>query len=177
MVFKVVDEGGWIHPKRGGSTPLLLPGVSLSLKEETVLDGRNEFLWRSTVVLVISLFSACKCDQCAVMKVVVPHCVKSVSALIDRTSQAGMLWFVFCDRDGSSPIACLVRSSRNCCQNVLLGRIKDGLCRIKAQTIDVEFTNPVFNVSQKKFAHWQGVRSIKINGFAPLGGFFCEVIT
>src|SRR4029077_20924913 len=78
---------------------LRLPGISLSLEQIASLGGRNQFLRASVVVAVVRLASSRERDDRAVMEVVVPDVVESVSALIQRTKEPDGLRLALGDED------------------------------------------------------------------------------
>src|SRR5205823_4710809 len=114
MIFQVINKYCRIQSESRRSTPLLLPVISLSLKEEAILCGGDEFLGRATVVLIIGFFAAGQGYQRAVMKVIVPYCVEPVSTCFSRTHQSRMLRLIFGYNDCGAVFACPASGLANC---------------------------------------------------------------
>ena len=121
----------------------------------------------SLVIREVSLGPSRESNYGAVVKVVIPQCIHFIAALVRGTNEFHVLWFVLADDVNRSAFCSRARLSRNRSHNVVLARIKNLLCRIQPQAIEMKLVDPVTGVRGKKLPHRPAVLTIKVNGFAP----------
>ena len=138
------------------------------MKKITVLSRGNKFLGRAEIVRVVSLFPPRERDDSAVMKIVVPNCVKIIAAFAPRLYQFGFLSLVLRDQNNRALSSGFARGAADGADDIFLGFIKDALRRIESKSIEMELVDPVATVGHKKFAHWARVRPVEINRVAPI---------
>jgi hypothetical protein len=88
------------------------------------------------------------------MKVIVPNCVEVVAAFAAWSNQFSFLSLVFRDQNDRARVSGFARGAADSADDVLIGIIKDALRRIEAESIEVEFFNPVAAIGNEKFADW-----------------------
>ena len=52
----------------------------------------------------------------------------------------------------------------------------DRIGGVETETIEVEFVHPVTAVADVKLANWLRIRSVEINGVAPVGFLFADEV-
>ena len=88
------------------------------------------------------------------MKIVVPNCVEVVAAFVAWTNQFRFLPLVFRDQNDRARASGFARGAADSADDVLLGVVKDGLRRVEAESIEVEFFNPIATIGNEKFTDW-----------------------
>ena len=102
------------------------------------------------------------------MKIIIPHCVEIVTALLAWPNQFRFLALVFCDQDNFTRTRRFARCASDRADDVFVGRVFHFLRRIEPETVEMKFLNPIATVSDKELAHRTRVRSVKINRFTPI---------
>ena len=88
MVLNVGDKICGTQAVCRSAAALFLPGKPLPLKQVAVLDGGNKFLRPPVKIGIIRLIAACDCHTHAVMEIIVPERIQSITALFDAADQA-----------------------------------------------------------------------------------------
>ena len=88
------------------------------------------------------------------MKIVVPNCVEIVAAFAAWSNQFSFLPLVFRDQNNRALASGFARGAADSLDDVLSGAVKDGLRRVEAESIEVEFFNPIAPIGNEKFADW-----------------------
>src|SRR6478609_6562941 len=94
VILQIRHEGMPRHIQRRGSPTLLLPRVTLPLKQVAVFHRGKQLLRAAVVVGVVGLAFPRERDARAVMEIVVPQSVKPVSATSKRPYNLAVLRFV-----------------------------------------------------------------------------------
>src|SRR4051812_20078191 len=101
------------------------------------------------------------------MIIIIPERIESITTGIATPHQASFLWFVFSDDVDvtcSASGACGLADLR---EHVRFRVIENLLRGVEAETIKMEFLNPIARVGDKEFAHGAAVLTIEIDGFTP----------
>ena len=169
VIFEKRDSATRVRVEKRCAAGRVLPGVVLSLVEETVFCSRNKLLGVAEVVGVIGLASASESHECGVMEVVVPHSVKS-AAFGRGKNLAVELTLAFAKEHDAAISSDCPGGAGDRCQNVLaMGpAIADGLRGIKAQAIEVIVANPLLGVLDEKVADGKTMLSVEVGCVAPL---------
>ena len=86
------------------------------------------------------------------MKIVVPYCVEVVAAFAAWSNQFNFLPLIFCDQNDRARTSGITRNAADSTDDVLIGVIKDALRRVEAESVEVEFFNPVATIGNEKLA-------------------------
>src|SRR5262249_24106623 len=146
-----------------GAARLLLPRVVLTLEQISVFRGGDELLRLAARVAVVRLRASGHRDHRAVMKIVVPERVETITALVERPNPTGLLWFVLCNEQDGSPRRRVTCPACDGGQDVLVGIVEDLLRRIETQAVEVKFVNPVPGVGDEKLPHGRGGAAVEID--------------
>ena len=150
------------------AAPALLPLISLSLIEESVFRRRDELLCDAAVAAVVRFVATSQCDERAVVKVVIPHCIERIAAGIARTDELRVLRFVFRDDDRAVWACRLAYAGGDFGDDVCRRGIEDLLSRIEPEAVEVKFFDPVRRVARKELAHRRRPVSVEVERLTPL---------
>src|SRR5438477_5812855 len=140
-----------------------LPDIGLALKKIAVLRRRNEFLRRPQVIRVIRFSSSSQRDDGAVMEIVIPNRIEVVAAFAASPNQFGFLPFVFRDQNDRARTCRLAGGAANGPNNVFIRIVQDALRGVEAESIEMEFFDPVATICNEKLANRLRVWSIEID--------------
>src|SRR5437763_2226793 len=130
-----------------------LPDIGFALKKIAVLHRRNDFLPRPQVIRAIRFSSSSQRDDGAVMEIVIPNCIEAVAAFAASPNQFGFLPFVFRDQNDRALTCRLARGAANGPNNVFIRIVQDALRGVEAESIEMEFFDPVATICNEKLAN------------------------
>src|SRR5262245_5726707 len=103
VVLNEIDEGRAWNLQTGGPAPPLLPYVPLALIKVAVFDRLDDLRGLAQIVGVVGFVAPGHRHHRAVMEIVVPERVNSVTALLRRPDEDRLLRLVFGDDDDRTP--------------------------------------------------------------------------
>ncbi len=136
--------------------------------EEAPLHGGDELLRRAEVVGVVGLVEPAERHQGAVVEVVVPEGVHSVSALLQGADDPDVLGFVLRYQKRPAPEGGLSRPPGDGRQDVLMRGLEYLLGGIEPVPVHVELLHPVRCVGEEELPHRPGVGAVEVGGIPPL---------
>src|SRR4030095_10515085 len=125
---------GWLHIQNWSAASLLLPSIVLALKQKTPFHRRDELLWATAVITVVSLVVTGERDVRRIMKVIVPQCVQPEAASLGCTQQPNILRLILADENCSASAGRFTHALSDGRKNMFGGGVKDLLSRIKEGT-------------------------------------------
>src|SRR5919108_4018897 len=142
-----------LQPPCRGATALLLPLVPLSLVKVAPFQRRDKLLRCPLVISIVGLLTACNGDHSAMMEVIVPQCIESISALRGRSHQPGVLWLVLRHKNGRSSTGRAPYLLGDRRENMHGRLVIDLLRGIEAQSIEMKLIDPITGIGEKELAH------------------------
>src|ERR1700722_20868467 len=133
VVLQVDDEARSGKVERRCPAPLLLPGVTLPLEQETVFGEGDKLARTTAIVAVVRLSAAGQRDARTVVKIVVPDGIEPVAAVVDRARHPRHLALVFRRDEGGAPSRGLAYAAADRHQNMLGGAVENLLRRVEPQ--------------------------------------------
>ena len=106
------EHRGWLG-RHHRTARLVLPEIPLPLIEKATFDCRKKFLGLTTVVSVVGFTPAGKGYPGGVVKVIVPHAIETIPALLDWRHADHLLWLILRDQHDltlSSRLPCALRN-------------------------------------------------------------------
>src|SRR5262249_45066059 len=91
VILQVADERPRRKIQGRRSAPVALPAIVLALIQKPALDRRNDLLGRPEIVAVVRFPATCQSHQRAVMEVVVPERVQSITPVSRRAYELSLL--------------------------------------------------------------------------------------
>src|SRR5713101_3259324 len=166
VILQKADEFFRSEIERRCSSPQLLPGVALALKEKSMFCQRHEFLPLAAVVGVVSLAPAGDGHRGGMVPVVVPEGVDPV-----LPDDVGVLRLVLGDDENSSLASGFARPALNQRHDVFRRAIVNALSGVESKSVEMELVDPVARIFGEKLAH---AGDLEVDRLSPFVGFVCE---
>src|SRR6266567_3749421 len=167
MVFEKGNECLWFQIQTGVSSRRLLPCIRLSLIQITILCRGNKLLRTPKVVAVVGFVSTGQGNNGGMMPVVIPYSVKIIAALLSGPDQFCPLEFILLKQKDVALSRRFPRRASDSSHNIFLRVIKNGLRGIKAESVEMEFLNPVASIGDEELPDRPAIFPVEINGFTP----------
>src|SRR4051794_13728825 len=106
----------------------------------------------------------------AVMKVIVPKCVRTVATLFGRAHDTRFLRLVLGYQIHALAefLATSASGTHELANDVRLRAVEQRLCRVDAEPVEVILFDPVTRVLAKEIAHGLALGAVEVDGHAPL---------
>src|SRR5215831_8567822 len=170
VVLDERHEDCWLQPKCWRATTLPLPFITLSLVEVSPFERRDELLGRARIVGVISLPTPRHGHHSAVMKVIVPQGIQTITPLLWRSHELRLLRLILRDEENRASASSFAHLPGDGGEDVVGGGIIDVLGGIEAQAIEMELVDPIRGVGDEELTDRTGERAVEVDRLAPIRG-------